>query len=81
MMDHNDGGNGIRIFSAYQHGIILLKIDLTNLKEPPRSSASLSPVSCGKFGYMMIEHDVWDGRSLSFDPDNDNPIIIVGTFR
>jgi len=120
MTDYNKGGSGIRIISAYQNGVILLKfnmeprprggigavwkyfalydgkesmnkidyirvmntkISLIDSDESPRTHWSLSPIPCGKYGYMMVEHDVLDAQSLNLDPDNDNPIIIVGAFK
>jgi hypothetical protein len=57
------------------------KIDLTDLEKFRKVSWPWTPISCGKFGYMMIEPDVLDIQTLNFDPENDNPIIIFGEFK
>lgn len=51
-----------------------IKIDLTDPESYPYSSL---PNICGKYGYMMVESDVLGDQS-HLNPDNDNPIIIVG---
>ena len=56
------------------------KINLTDSKGPFYPSYLL-PISCGKFGYMLVEHDVLKNVSKDFDSNNDNPIIIVGELK
>jgi hypothetical protein len=41
--------------------------------------SELIPLTCGKYGYMVVEHHVLQNLPAHFDPDNDNPILIVGT--
>ncbi|MCL2738111.1 MAG: 6-bladed beta-propeller [Bacteroidales bacterium] len=118
-----DGGNGCRIISAYNAGIVfskdrleysgtpprvgpyiaervffalydrkgnVFKIDSINVMgaqinfadfENPWRLSSLLPVTCDKYGYMVVEHDFFETRPAHLEPDNDNPIIIVGELR
>jgi hypothetical protein len=56
------------------------QINLTDQENLWRLS-SLLPIICGKYGYMMVEHDAFEPQPPNIDPDNDNPIIIVGTLK
>ena len=54
-----------------------------SLKDPEKNylTSSLLPIICGKYGYMLVEHDVLETLPTGFDPNNDNPIIIVGEVK
>ncbi|MDR2586429.1 MAG: 6-bladed beta-propeller [Prevotellaceae bacterium] len=70
-------GNVFNIDSIHMMGT---QVDLMDNDNPWRLS-SLLPVTCGKYGYMMVEHDFFETLPADFDIDNDNPIIIVGTLK
>ena len=55
------------------------KIGLTDPEKHPVSS--LLPVTCGKYGYMLVEHSILETLPAGFDPENDNPVIIVGALK
>ena len=56
--------------------IMNTKISVASNENTYRTS-SILPITCGKYGYMLVEHDVLE----SHDPNNDNPIIIIGTLK
>ena len=77
-------------FMLYDRKGTICKIDNThvlntniNLTDPEKNYpiSSLLPVTCGKYGYMLVEHDILENQPANFDPDNDNPILIVGTLK
>jgi len=83
------GAEAGREFFLYDRGKKVVKIDNTLVmntqidhtasKRSWRFSALL-PITCGKYGYMLIEHNDIP-LPASYDPDNDNPIIITGTLK
>jgi len=68
------------VFNIENIHVIGTQVNLTDLDDPWLLS-SLLPVTCGKYGYMIVEHDFFKTRPANFDVDNDNPIIIVGTLK
>jgi len=53
-----------------------------SIAEPEKYSIHSSlPIICGKYGYMLVEHDVLETKYEGFDPNNDNPIIIIGEIK
>ncbi|MCL2728348.1 MAG: hypothetical protein FWD56_08200, partial [Bacteroidales bacterium] len=71
-------GNVFRIDDIH---VMDTQINLSNTNPSIRQLSSFLPIICGKYGYMLFEHDVLATRPANFDPDNDNPIIIVGELK
>jgi len=68
------------VFKIENLNVIDTQVDLTNLAKYSFQS-SYFPVACGKYGYMLVGHDFFETLPADLDPDNDNPIIIVGTLK
>ena len=75
LLDRN--GNVFKIDNILVMGA---QINIKN-SENPWILPSLLPVTCGKYGYMLVDHDFFEARPANFDPNNDNPIIIVGILK
>ena len=71
------------IYKIDNINVMNTKISNVNLIDPEKTwqLSSLLPIICGKYGYMLVEYDFFEHRPPNSDPNNDNPIIIVGEVK
>jgi len=68
------------VFKIDNINVMGMQINFPRPEDNLRLSSFL-PVICGNYAYMLFEHDFFETQPAGIDPDNDKPIIIVGTLK
>ena len=76
LYDRNE--NVFRIDNIHVMGI---QISLADAPQSWLQLPTLLPITRGKYGYMLVERDILESLSSTFDLDNDNPVIIMGMLK
>ena len=83
--------DGDPFFVLYDRKGNVYKLDTIRVMGTPVSLAhapqswllrpTFMPITCGNYGYMLVGQDKLQNLSKDFDPENDNPIIVIGTLK